>query len=213
MKRTLALLALVPILTATGGAAQAQPVATGQSCARIDDEAKRLLCYDLVFRTGVPGVDPSAPPPQKAATLDDTLVEGWPLTTAPSPTGKGTFMTVTNISPEPMTDSDQSAKLTISCAGTNSSLSFWFPGRYMSSDNRVLEASYDGGKTEKYDVGGYDSQMSLSGPKSIPVIKQLMAANKVKVSATPSSGPKFSAEFDLAGLTKAVTPIREACGW
>lgn len=211
MTRTLALLALIPVFAAAP--ALAQPAATGQSCARIDDEAKRLLCYDLVFRTGVPGVDPSAPPPTKTVTLDEQLVEGWPLTTAPSPTGKGVFMTLTNISPEPMTDSDQSAKLTISCAGANTSISFWFPGRYMSSEGRVLEASYDGSKAEKYDVGGYDSQMSLSGNKSIPVIKQLMAANKVKVSATPSSGPKFSAEFDLAGLTKAITPIREACGW
>lgn len=211
MKRSLALLALVPLFAAAP--ALAQPVATGQSCARIEDEARRLLCYDLVFRTGVPGIDPAAPPPAKMATLDDVVVEGWPMTTAPSPTGKGSFMTLTNISTAPMSDSDQSAKLTVSCAGSNSSVSFWFPGHFMSTDGRVLEASYDGAKAEKYDVGGYDSQMALTGPKSIPVIKQLMAANKIKVTATPTSGPKFSAEFDLAGLTKAITPLREACGW
>jgi len=210
--RISALLALAPLLAAAP--ALAQPAATGQSCARIDDEAKRLLCYDLVFRTGVPGIDPSTPlPPPKAAAVEAEGVDSWPLTTAASPTGKGMFMTLTNISLEPLPDSDQSGRITISCAGTNTSLSFWFPGFYMSSDERVVEASYDGGKAETYEAGGFDAQMSISGAKSIPIIKQLMAANKVKVSAKPSSGPKVSAEFDLAGLTKAMTPLREACGW
>ena len=212
MKRTLALLALVPLLSATAPA-PAQQAATGQSCARIDDEAKRLLCYDLVFRTGVPGVDPSAPPPEKTASLDSQIVEGWPLTTSPSPNGKGLFLTITNTAPEPMPDSDQPAKLTISCAGEATSLSFWFPGRYMSTEKRILEVSYDGAKAEKYETGGYDSQMSISGAKSIPVLKQLIAANSVKVTATPTSGPKFSVEFDLSGLGQAITPLREACGW
>ena len=207
---------MLAAFAATTPYASAQPFATGQSCARIEDEAKRLLCYDLVFRTGVPGIDPFVPAAPQAtaeAEAEDTFDERWPLSSTPSPNGRGMFLTLSNESPQPISDSDQLAKLTISCAGANTSLSFWFPGHYMSSEGRVLEASYDGGKVEKYEVGGYDSQMSLSGNQSIPVIKQLMAANKVKVSATPSSGPKFSAQFDLAGLTKAITPIREACGW
>jgi hypothetical protein len=208
------LIALLPLLAT--GPALAQTRASGESCARIDEAAKRLICYDLLFRTGANAADPltgESAPAQEPIDLA-TTVEGWPLTTSPSPIGPGRLVTVTTESAKPMSDSDQMAKLAITCGAGNTSLSFWFPGHYMSSDGRVLEASIDGAPAQKFTTTGYDSQMAINASATaLPFIQQLMAANSVTVSATPSSGPKFSATFSLAGMTKAMTPIRQSCGW
>jgi hypothetical protein len=208
------LVALLPLLAAAPAFAQTR--ASGESCARIDEAAKRLICYDLLFRTGANAADPltgESAPPQEPIDLT-TAVEGWPLTTSPSPIGPGRFITVTTESDKPISDSDLMAELTITCGAGNTSLSFWFPGHYMSSENRVLEASIDGGAAETYTTTGYDSQMAINASATaLPLIQELMAANSVTVSAKPSSGPKFSATFSLAGMTRAVAPIRQSCGW
>jgi hypothetical protein len=84
----------------------------------------------------------------------------------------------------------------------------------MSSDERTLEASIDGAEAQKFTTTGYDSQMAINASATaLPFIQQLMEANTVVVSAKPSSGPKFSATFSLDGMTKAMAPIRQSCGW
>jgi type VI secretion system protein VasI len=208
-------LALAPLFLVTPVIAQAP--ATGQTCARIDDEARRLLCYDLIFRTGANAPDPvtgiSAAPSNPTIDLT-TAVDGWPLTTSPSPVGPGRFITVTNISSEPMSDSDQMAKLSITCGNNNTSLSFWFPSHYMSDDDRAVSITIDGGKAQSVNTGGYDSMMSVgTSAVAVPLVKQLMDAKTATISASPSSGPKVTAKFTLTGMTQALAPIRTACGW
>jgi hypothetical protein len=218
MKMALFVALLPPLLLAAVPAqAQVPKRASGESCARIDEAARRLICYDLIFRTGANAADPltgASAPPQEQVDLSALAVDGWPVTTTPSPIGPGRFVTVTTESAKPMSDSDQLAKLTVTCGNGNTSLSFWFPGHYMSSDERTLEASIDGAEAQKFTTTGYDSQMAINASATaLPFIQQLMEANTVVVSAKPSSGPKFSATFSLDGMTKAMAPIRQSCGW
>lgn len=44
-------------------------------------------------------------------------------------------------------------------------------------------------------------------------VRQLMHADRLVARVTTMSGTKVTAEFDLRGLTEAVVPLREACGW
>ena len=52
-----------------------------------------------------------------------------------------------------------------------------------------------------------------SGRRSIPVIKELLGAEKLMVRFTPVSESPKTATFNIGGLDEVITPLREACGW
>lgn len=219
VKRVLVFLGMLGLFGVPGAPVLAQQ-ATGESCARIEAEVKRLLCYDLIFRTVKPaavtseGIIPAEPEDEEPLSEEDAMA--WPLTSTPLPNGKGMAVSITAISPEPITDSDQFAKLSVNCVNNATSVTFWFPGYFMSSDadGRLLKAQVDGAETQSLATTGIDSMMNVSSNAvAIPFAKALMAGNTVVVTATPSSGSAVKASFDLKGLTQAIRPIRQACGW
>jgi len=206
---------LPPLAIALALLAPAPPAlaeATGESCALIEAEVKRLLCYDLVFRAS-----PRKPvPAPEDFEIDPEVAAAWPMTSMPSPRGKGQMITIKTISPEPMTESDQFASLSVTCDADRTSLTFWFPGYFMTQDDngRLLKARIDGGKVQEFQTSGADSMMSISGgTAAIPVIEQLLEAKTVAVTVSPSSGPPVEAEFVLDGMSQAIQPVRAACGW
>lgn len=52
-----------------------------------------------------------------------------------------------------------------------------------------------------------------SGPKAIPIIKQMMGKSSLVARMTPYSESPFTATFDIFGFEAAAVPLREACGW
>jgi len=193
--------------------------ASGESCATIEDEARRLICYDLVFRkqpAPLPAAASDAAALEPREEMDPELAALWPVTTVPTPVGNGMLVTVANNSPEPMSGSDLFARMIISCGNNSTSLRFVFPGYFMTNDGKsnMLELQIDGGEAQTFETNAVDSILNFGGTdESLPVIQQLMAANTVSLTATPSSGAPIKASFDLQGMSQALTPVREACNW
>jgi type VI secretion system protein VasI len=52
-----------------------------------------------------------------------------------------------------------------------------------------------------------------NGGRSIPVIKQMISKSDMIVRMTPYSQNPFTATFKVAGLDKAIEPLRKECGW
>jgi type VI secretion system protein VasI len=50
-------------------------------------------------------------------------------------------------------------------------------------------------------------------PEPIPLIRSLLKHERLTFGFTPFSSPPAETEFDLRGLTAAIVPLQEACGW
>lgn len=52
-----------------------------------------------------------------------------------------------------------------------------------------------------------------SGNRSIPLIKQMLGKTQMIVKMTPYGNSPIMATFQIAGLDKAIEPLRKACSW
>jgi type VI secretion system protein VasI len=48
---------------------------------------------------------------------------------------------------------------------------------------------------------------------AIEFVKPMLGRDQMKVRIAPPSHPPFTATFAVAGLDKAILPLRDACGW
>jgi len=53
----------------------------------------------------------------------------------------------------------------------------------------------------------------FGGTKSVPFLKALLAGKQLHLTAKPTSGPPVDADFSLDGLSQAIVPVQQACGW
>jgi hypothetical protein len=85
--RILSAVAAIVILGAVHGpvAAQSGPIDAAAECAAVDDDARRLSCYDALFRAGAGGTAPAvAASPKPAAAAVPTAAAAVNATPAPS---------------------------------------------------------------------------------------------------------------------------------
>ena len=61
-------------------------------------------------------------------------------------------------------------------------------------------------------VGNNAIAVVQPGSKAIPALRTFFGAARLYVEATAGNGIA-KAEFDITGLSEAITPIREKCGW
>jgi type VI secretion system protein VasI len=50
-------------------------------------------------------------------------------------------------------------------------------------------------------------------PKPIPFIKEMLQSNKLIAQVTPYNASPVTAVFNTSGLTNAIKPLKETCGW
>ncbi len=188
--------------------------ATGYTCAQIEDEARRLLCYDLVFRAGAGGEQPGSPSAQSLAGAATN--PNWPLRTETSRLGQGMALTITRTSTEPISGDDQMGEVSINCDDNRTSMSFVLPGYFMASGDggNVVRARVDLQAFESYETIASESIMILfGGTRSLPLIRKMLEGSQLTVEATSSSGEEVTVTYDLDGLTEAIQPIRQSCNW
>ncbi|MDB5506951.1 MAG: hypothetical protein JWR75_1589 [Devosia sp.] len=212
--RTVAL-SLLLLATIPGTPVLAQ-TATGKSCSLIQDEARRLLCYDLVFRAGAGGPDAELTSAPSFANLSTSFDPNWPLRTESSKLGQGLALTLTTRSLEPISGDDQMGEVSINCDDNRTSLSFVFPGYFIAPGDggNILTASVDGSGKASYETIASDSIMILfGGTKSLPLLQQMLAGDTLDVSVKASSGETVAVSYALKGLGEAIAPLRQACNW
>lgn len=178
-------------------------------CARIDTPTERLNCFDREFPRAL-----SAPAPAATGT--------WRLTSAPSAVAKRTDHALSLASQGVIacrwTD-PHPAQLRMRCIGNVTSV-LLETGCYMTSSpalrHRDVSYQIDSGELRiaRMTAGPDDRSLGFwTGEAAIPFIRDLLGATMLTVRVTPYSDDSVSAVFDLRGITEAIKPIRDECGW
>jgi type VI secretion system protein VasI len=77
---------------------------------------------------------------------------------------------------------------------------------YRFDDNPAGKRSFDA-STDNRALGLWN------GRKSIPLIKQMLGADKAIFRFTPYGNSPVTAKFGISGLAEAIQPLRDACHW
>ncbi|RVJ68177.1 hypothetical protein CN167_29370 [Sinorhizobium medicae] len=184
-------------------------MAAGEACISISNDLDRLACYDKELgRTAkVEAVPVSAGAwevsQQKSKLTDQTDV----------------FLRVDS---EEIIDcgwnSGQKIAMFLRCSESTTALMFVTDCHMASNFGSYGEIEYRLDKEKARKVSGDASTDNKalglwSGGRSIPVIKQMMGKSEMIVRMTPYSQNPFTATFKVAGLEKAIEPLRKECGW
>ncbi len=84
---------------------------------------------------------------------------------------------------------------------------------YLGSDVYVLtRIGSEKAETKEWNIST-DSQGSFYPYKTISFLKRMMKANKLLAQVTPYNENPVTAIFNTTGMSNAIKPLRETCGW
>lgn len=180
------------------------PAAAGEECARMEDSAKRLLCYDLKYRTK-----------QTVAT-----VSRWQVAEQISKISDVKNVVLQLDSLEPLSGRfgrKAEATLVITCREKKTLAYIVFGGHFMSDhSNGTVTYRIDKRPAVKKRMQNSNDHQALGlwdAGEAIPFIRELVGGTSLYVQATPHSESAVSAEFPISGLAEAIKPLQEACNW
>jgi type VI secretion system protein VasI len=184
----------------------------GSICALLEDDRKRLDCYDLLFKK------PQAEKPKPAEPAKTKTATGtgkWQLDSQLSKLDDSTNLFVSVAAIEPYDDGYESeyAGLTIACREGKTNL--WVDFQTSMFGNAVI---YRIDKTPaaklKVELSSNSEALGLWTPEeAIPFAKKLLAADRLLIRAQPVGESAADFEFPVAGLAEAIKPLRKACRW
>lgn len=164
------------------------------ACAEITDSTERLACYDAA----------NAPPdPGDWQALEDEGSLAIALRAA-TPIACSPFLPI------------ERPILLVRCQDNTTSVIFSTRACRFASSGQQGAVSLDGGDFEDADFLSGDNDRALGawvGNQSVPLAREMVEAETMRVRAIPQSGTPFTARFDLAGFGVALAPIRETCQW
>ncbi len=204
----LRLLAFALALTCPSGLAVAQ--GDPKECASQKDDAKRLLCYDLIFKMTTETQPPGDTPGAWRMSTDVSKIDD----------SKSVFLSV---------EAEETVNcgwnrggpitLLVRCKENTTALVF-LTGCHMTSstynDNGHVTIRLDDEKAQTLRMEESTNNRSLglwSGGRSIPVIKQMFGKKQMIARMRPFNENAFTVTFNISGLEEASKPLRNACGW
>ncbi|MDF0602583.1 type VI secretion system-associated protein TagO [Psychromarinibacter sp. C21-152] len=179
-------------------------------CVEIENDLDRLACYDRAAgRTPVTEVDQDAG-------------GDWMVRTETSEFTDTTNVYLTVESEEPlrcnMFGTPQHANLILRCLEDTTSLFIATDCHLTSGHGGYGQVEYridDRPAVSKgFDASTSNNSLGLwNGGRSIPLVKELLGAERLLVRFTPFNESPATARFDITGLEQAIAPLREACHW
>ncbi|HWV51326.1 type VI secretion system-associated protein TagO [Pseudorhodoplanes sp.] len=193
------LLALISL-----GALAAQSAFGNEQCARIEDSAKRLLCYDLSYRK----------------TQSSQIKGAWHVVEETSKISDVKNVVISLESLEPLRarfGQKRHANLILACRERKTDAYIIFGGHFMSDLNHgTVTYRIDKRPAVKKRMQESNDHQALGlwgGANAIPFIKELIDGQTLYVVATPLSESAVTAEFPISGLAEAIKPLQAACAW
>ena len=189
------------ILVAISQSARAE---TGKDCAGVADDAKRLICYDLIFKI----------------RQTDSVSSKWNVLeeTSKIDDRKNVFVTVDSVERlQGRFGLKDRARLMFTCREGKTASYITFGGHFMSSlSGGTVTYRVDkrpAGKRRMTESTDHQALGHWSAAETIPFAKELYGATSLYIQATPHSESPVSAEFPVGGLEQALKPLQAACKW
>jgi len=178
-----------------------------KTCAAIPNDAKRLECFDLIFK--------------KSSVTKMSENSQWRVEEEKSKIDDSTNVTLLLEATEPIRNQyGQPARLTILIVCREKTTNFYivFGGHFMSStsDYGTVTFRLDKKPAIQKQLRESTDHKALGlwgGAASVPFIKTLFGSSTLFVRATPFNESSITGEFNISGLQDAIAPLRQACGW
>ncbi len=183
---------------------------SGADCATFQNDGKRLLCYDLLFKTAI--IDDSDTP---------TIGNGdWNVLIEKSKIDDSRKVYLQLQNSELITDRFGTKKnivLTLACRENTTSLVINFD-TFMSSNQGGGRVTFriDKQKAAKINMTESNGNQALglwNGSKAIPFIKKMFGKSTLLIRATPFSASSMTPIFKIKGIETSIKPLMEACNW
>lgn len=181
----------------------------GNSCAKENDAAKRLLCYDGIFRNEVKNEPPTEGTGKWRLQSDTSKLEDTTdhyVFLSSDDTFSGRF------------GGQKKAEFLMRCMENKTSAYFTFGDQFLADIQGYGKITYrlDSDKpiTKSFNVSTDNKALGLwNGASSVPFLKSLSNRKQLVVRMTPYNESAITVTFDIRGFDEAVKPIRTACKW
>src|SRR5690554_2440337 len=180
-------------------------VSASEECANIDNDERRLACYDAEY--------------QPSSTVSKE--SEWMVNQEVSPIDDSVSVYMRVFSKEPIPArfrGEGKAELWLRCQENTTSLLLNMAGHHMTSIQQygrvVWRLDDDAARTISMTESTNNRSLGLwRGGVSIPEIKRMFDHDVLTVRATPFSESPITTQFPITGLKEAIKPLREACNW
>lgn len=198
------------VLSAFSGAIAAEPDREMAGCAAIEASVNRLSCFDdLAKKRNVAG---------PAVTVE---TKGkWSVVSETSKIDDSTNVSVSLESDNTFTGRfgrQLTASTYIVCRENKTQFYFIFGDHFLSDIQSYGDVTYridkKPARSEGMTASTDNSALGLWNGAGVPFIKDLLSAKYLLVQVTPYNESAVTAEFTVAGLERAILPLRKACGW
>lgn len=179
-------------------------------CIRIENDLDRLACYDKAA-----GRTPKS----------ERVAAASPAWAIRKETSKLTDRTNVYMAVESEETIDcgwnrgKKIRLIVRCRENTTALIFhtgchMTSSRYNDYGDIILRIDREKAQTVRGNESTNNRSLGLwNGGSSIPIIKQMFGKEQMIVRMTPYGENPFTATFQIAGLEKAISPLRQACSW
>ena len=176
------------------------------TCASIDGELSRLECYDKLAKAE----ELDGPQPTDNNSIDSN--SQWEVKETINPIDDTKTTTLTASSVSGTNRRGIPVILMIRCKSSETDLVVSWSD-YMGSDlNVLLRIDNQRAFTMSWNMSTNNSAGFFPG-SPITFLHQMIKGNRLVIQATPYNESPITAIFSLAGLTKAIAPLRANCGW
>lgn len=177
---------------------------------------------------GAEDVDKAAPAAAQAveqpAAKPDAPASPWLVSEDVSPIDDSKTVVLLNTSKEMVKNrfgrNQGPATMVLRCQENTTALYINFAGQFMASSryNNYGDVTYRVDGEEAVTVGmdestDHQSLGLFTGGQSIPMIKRMIGHDQIVVRATPYNESPLTLTFDISGLDKDISTLRETCGW
>jgi type VI secretion system protein VasI len=174
-------------------------------CTGINEDSKRLACYDMKYRP--------------VSTVEQA--SSWEVSETVSKIDDSKTIVLHATSKEVVEKQyggRDTADLYIRCAEGATSLYFVLVGNFLADSEEYGQVTYrvDNQKARTYSFSSSTDNKALGqwgGQYAIPVVKHLFDAQQVVVRITPYNESPVMVTFPISGLRQAIAPLQLACKW